>query len=198
MRHPGLLAAGLAGALLFAVVVGWAVHLPLPRDAAPPFRRHGSSAWSMLPGATDEQRQALASHIHTGAPIPAGFELVESLGDVDSDFTGRVDPATGARELAITVQDYIDDLEEARFVVDGVLQATATRANGGIADREAEGLSVARLAGWIPRAGHSYSAAVEWDTDPGGPTQQSTFTVRVRGPSVAGCLAWLRARWREL
>ena len=124
------------------------------------------SSWRYPPDATLEQREALMDHLMKGTPVPAGFTQVDK-GEVDSSFTGRVDFTTGELQIAVTVLDDSEDLEEARLLVDGVLQATASRANGGIVER-ADGDALATLQGWLPPVWSGYRVEVEWDLDPGG------------------------------
>lgn len=169
-----LLAAGLTAAL--AAGTGYALHRGAPWSPAPRTLTGGSTAvWQPPPRATEEQRLALAEHELGGAPVPPGFTLENK---VEHHLTGSVNAATDARELKVEVTDGIDDLEEARLYVDGALKDTATRANGGIVDRPADGYATATLNAWIPPEGTSWSAAVEWDTDPGGPVRKGGFSVR--------------------
>ena len=178
MSNQGLLAAGLTG--LLAAGAGVALHLQAPWSSAPRTTTMSSSAsaWQHPPDATKEQLLALSKHIHEGAPAPAGFTLIESLGDVTGSLTGTVDAATGEREIKVEVTDDIDDLEEARLLVDGALKATATRANGGIVDRPADGSAIATLDAWSPPDGSSWSVVVQWDIDPGGPVRESSYSVK--------------------
>jgi hypothetical protein len=136
-----------------------------------------TSAWRYPPDATLEQREALMDHIMRGTPVPAGFTELHNS-EVDSSFTGRVDFTSGEMQIAVTVLDDSEDLEEARLIVDGVLQATATRANGGIVER-ADGDALATLQGWLPPVWSGYRVEVEWDLDPGGARAGgSSYTVK--------------------
>jgi hypothetical protein len=134
-------------------------------------------SWRCPPDATPEQERALAEHFMTGAPLPPGFTQLDNLGEVDGSFTGRVDFTTGKLQLVVTVLDDVEDLEEARLVVDGVLQATATRANGGVVER-ADGDALATLLGWIPPVWSGYRVEVEWDLDPGGALRNRSCSVK--------------------
>ena len=176
MRNDAILAGGLAALLAAAGGVALYRHAPWKQDSFGIQGDSGSSVWQGPPGATAEQHLALQEHIHAGGPLPAGFTLQS---EVARRFTGRVDPATGRRELELELKVPTADLEEARVYVDGALQATATRANGGLVDRPADGMCTATLKAWIAPAGRSFKVAVRWDTDPGGPSQESSFSVRV-------------------
>jgi hypothetical protein len=150
-------------------------HLLVGRDL--PWFGGEVSAWHYPPDATPEQEHALAEHFLTGTPAPAGFTQLKSLGEVDGSFTGRIDLTTGELQIEVTVLDDSEDLEEARLSVDGVLQATATRANGGIVER-ADGDALATLQGWIPSVWNGYRVEVEWDFDPGCASRKSSTTVK--------------------
>lgn len=110
-------------------------------------------------------------------PLPEGVSIVSDNGRITVIWNGITNIQTGEGMLTTLLRDDSNDLDEARLYKDGVLQATATRANGGIIDRGGSGKSQATLtfsAVVVPSQFEDVELRLEW-----GPTGHADASFHV-------------------
>lgn len=107
---------------------------------------------------TGEDLFALVDTLKEQQAPPAGFELADWKGDCTGTLTG-VSLPSGEFGFIVTAVDDLTDMETLNVSVDGVLEFTGTRLNGGIVDRGNFAVGTASL---MLAPGFPIEIEVEW------------------------------------
>lgn len=158
--HPKrLVAFSTVGAGLVAVsVLLWVQQGP--SSSAVEVYSQSSVRFSCPEDPTDAELDAFAMHRLTGAPLPPGFSIEESGGDIVATLSDYTLFPSGEKQLVVRLSDEIEDLDSARLFVGGQLAFHATRSSGAIIDRG--NLAVATLTTWVLPPSPALSVKVEW------------------------------------
>jgi len=152
-----LIALGVGGAALGAVSAAGAFQGSDPsafevwKSFERTYNTPGTPSW----GQVEDLVEAAANN----SSLPAGHSLNQDLGLVRAVVTGIVSNQ-GEPQVSVTLVDDIADVDIARFFVNDVVVAIATRANLGIVDRVDK--AYATLTAFVPTA-LPYSLRVQWE-----------------------------------
>jgi hypothetical protein len=124
---------------------GWAYFQGTVPNTSKTVREHKACTFSVPANATVADRASFARNFAFGTNDPTTLSLVERKGEVNAVLTGLALSPSGERQLIVTVVDDIPDLLSCSVELNGQVGPLATRANGGVIDRNGQAIGTISL-----------------------------------------------------